>query len=317
LGTPEDLRLATTWYQKAAKQGNAQAGEQLRGLVERMQEPSVPMTEVGPMLEKETECTDPDTLYALACKVRDSGKRADDRLRAAVLFQQAAHYGHEFAQLAYVKLMLADPSNMDGQAEAIAWLEQACQDKNQIAMLMLAACLRNGIGCARDQKRAQALLEDLAKEPYNLSAAQATLGTCLLTGDGVQRNIPRGIQLLKAAADSGDPFAQWKMAICLRTGVGVTKDAKGAENMFQQSAEAGFPQGIDELWRPASLPFTDCVQIFRSMTQVGNTNAYLWLGICYENGCGVERDLKQALDFYGQAHAKGQKAIERIKSKQA
>jgi TPR repeat protein/tRNA A-37 threonylcarbamoyl transferase component Bud32 len=322
LALNEDLRLATTWYQKAAKQGNHQADERLNGLVERLNQSdaSLPDTKAATTTtatsEREKPLNNPEVLYAAACRARDNAKSNEDRTRAAVLFQQAAHHGHELAGLAYAKLLLADTTNPKGQSEAVAWLEYAQGESNQIAMLMLAACLRNGIGCTKDAKRAQELLESLAREPYNMSAAQATIGTCLLTGDGVQRNIPRGITLLKAAAESGDPFAQWKLGICLRTGVGVTKDTKAAETMFQKSAEAGFPQGVDSLWKPIALPFTDAVQIFRAMSASGNTNAFFYLGICYENGYGVERDLNQALQHYGNSHSKGAKAIERIKAEQ-
>ena len=319
LALNEDLRLAATWYQKAAKQGNHQAEERFNGLLERLNQsdPSAPDTVAkASTSEREKPLNNPEALYAAGCRARDNAKSSEDRTRAAVLFQQAAHHGHELAALAYAKLLLADSTNPNGQTEAFAWLEFAKGQNNQIAMLMLAACLRNGIGCSKDAKRAQELLESLARDPYNMSAAQATLGTCLLTGDGVQRNIPRGIGLLKAAADSGDPFGQWKLAICLRTGIGVTKDAKAAETMFQKSAELGFPQGVDALWKPIALPFTDAVQIFKAMCATGNTNAFLYLGICYENGYGVERDLNQALQHYGNAHSKGAKAIERIKAEQ-
>lgn len=315
IGTAQDLRLATTWYQKAARQGNAQASEQLHGLVERLQEEPADSAE-SVAAPKEAESNDPETLFARASKLRDSGKPGD-RTRAAVLFQQAAHLGHELAQLAYIKLLLADKLNPEGQEEAIDWLENQTAEKNQIAMLILAACLRNGIGCLRDLKRAQNLLEDLSKEPFNMSAAQATLGASLLTGDAFQRNIPRGIALLKQSAGSGDAYGQWKLAICLRNGIGVMKDAKSAELYFQKSAEASFPQGIDELWQPSTITFADAVQIFKALAAIGNTNAFYWLGICHENGLGVERDLKLALSNYEQAHSKGARAVERIKSMQA
>ncbi len=96
------------------------------------------------------------------------------------------------------------------------------------------------------------------------------------------------------------------------------KDQKNAETFFQKSAEAGFPLGVDELWKPSSLQFTEAIQIFKSLSTSGNRNAFYWLGICYETGRGINQDINLALNNYEQAHSKGlisgQKAIERIKT---
>lgn len=316
LGTTKDLNQATMWYQHASKQGNSQATDRLRSCVEHLDAADAPLASFEGLLEKETLSNDPETLFALGNKLRDSGKRADDREKAKAIFKRAAMLGHDIAQLAYISICLSDPANQKEQSDAVQWLERSAQQNNENAKLILAACLRHGLGCAKDIQRVQTILDDLISK--NNSTAQALLGSSLLVGDGVPRNIPRGITLLKKAAEAGDSYAQWKLAICHRNGIGVMKDQKATETLFQKSAEYAFPQDIDELWRPSGLQFAEAVQIFKSLCAAGNRLAFFWMGICYENGRGVPRDLQQALIHYEQAHAKGlsavQKAIERIKS---
>lgn len=317
LGTKEDLSQAAAWYQKASKQGNAQATERLRTCVDKLGQAAMPVAKVSNLIENETESNDPETLYSLACKIRDSGKRGDDKIKAANMFKRAALFGHDLAQIAYISLCLTHPSSPEEQKEAVDWLEKSSAQNNERAMLMHAACLRNGIAMKANSQKAQSLIEDMSKNLKNLTA-QTMLGASLLTGDGLARNIPRGINLLKQAADDGDGLAQWKLAICYRNGLGVMKDSKTAEALFQKAADAVFPQGVEELWKPSGLQFAEVIQIFKSLCSLGNRHAYYWLGICFENGIGLDRDTNQALKNYEEAHAKGlnssQKAIERIKS---
>lgn len=318
LGTAVDLAKAAHWYQKASKQGNTQATERLRAIADQLGQPAVPVAAAGAILEKETESNDPETLYSIACKIRDSGKRGDDKAKAKAMFKRAAVFGHDLAQLAYISLCLTDPEGTDEIDDAIIWLEKASGQNNERAMLMYAGCLRNGIGCKADPKKAQAILEDLASDAKKNVTAQAMFAVSLLVGDGVGRNIPRGIALLKQASETDDGYAKWKLALCYRNGLGVMKDTRSAETLFQKAAESSFPQGFDELWRPSGLKFDEAITTFKSLIGLGNRHAFFWLGICYENGIGVNRDINQALSNYEQAHQKGvsncQKAIERIKA---
>ncbi len=317
LGTNANLQTACHWYQKAAKQGNAYAIEQLRLCLEKVGEPTASISTADKMAETEMEVDDPETLYKLGCKLRDSGHRSDDKAKALHLFKRAAALGHDRAHLDYICVALNHASEVEEKRLAFKNLESAHAENNSAASLILAACLRSGISCEKNPQRAMSLLEDLAIN-RNFPAAKTVLAAALLAGDGTQRNIPRGITLLKQAAEEGEPTAQWKFAICNRNGVGVTKDQRNAELYFQKAAEAGFPQGVEDMWKPLALSFSEAVQIFKSLTASGNKNAFYWLGICYERGLGVPQDTNLALSNYEQAYSKGlqsgQAALERIKA---
>ena len=316
LGAQPDMQKAVYFYQASAKQGNAQAAEQLKQCVPNLTRATGPVAIIAPLIEDGEMSDDPEVLYLLARKLRDSGKRTSDLEKAASIFRKAASYGHDLAHMALIQMMLLDGANKYGQEEAVQWLENAASQNNHQAKLLLAACLRNGISLNKNPQRAMELLNTLATDEKN-SSAQAMLGACFLTGDGAARNIPRGISFLKQAVDAGDGLAAWKMAICQRNGIGVAKDPRMVEVLFNKASDDFFPQGVEDFWKPTALQFSEAVGIFKSMSSSGNKNALLWLGICHENGLGVNRDLNAALQFFQEAQLKGlasgQKAIDRIK----
>ncbi|MBX9689265.1 MAG: protein kinase [Candidatus Obscuribacterales bacterium] len=319
LGVNVDLQKAGLYYQDAARLGNQQAMEELRKFLESEGQSKKALAAAERILEQPiSQSEDPELLYTMACRLRDSGKRADDRMKAAELFKKSARLGHDLAQLDLLRLSILDNSNEDQRKEAVNWLEAASRQNNQKAMLMLSACLKNGIGCKKDLERAVSMLEELAGPKFRNSSAKALLGGAFLTADCLNRNIPRGISLLKEAAETADAYAEWKLALCFRNGLGLMKDQKTAELLFARAAESGFPQGEDELWKPAGLQFTEAFQCFKAMSISGNKNAYYWLGICYEKGLACPRDSALALANFEQAKSKGQpaslKAIERLKA---
>ncbi len=320
LGITQDFNKAALWYGKASKQGNEQASERLKICADQLGKiiEAEAATSLVPVIQKiEVESNDPEVLFSLGCKARDS-RKPEEIVKAMTLFKRAALFGHDSAQLAFISLCLTSDCHADAIDEAIIWLEKAISTNDEKATLIYAACLRNGIGVKQDSKRSQQMLEDLASEARKYPLAQAMLACALLLGDGIGRNIPRGIALLKSVAESDDGYAKWKLALCCRNGIGVMKDTRGAESWFQKAADAGFPQGFDELWKPAGLKFEEAIAAFKSLMQLGNRHAFFWMGICHENGIGVARDINQALIHYEQAHSKGvtncQKAIERIKA---
>lgn len=316
-GVEEDTTQAIAWYQASSKQGNHQASDRLHACIQRLGPEPISIADIGRAAEQETDSKDPEVVFSLACKLRESGKRKEDKVKAANMFKRASLLGHDLAQLEYVRTVLTESTDPEEEDECLEWLEKIASQGHENAKLLLAGLLRSGTSCLAEPARALSLIEELAVKQKN-SIALTVLAGSLLTGDGIGRNIPRGITFLKQALENDDGYASWKMAICYKNGLGVMKDARQVEALFQKAAESGFPQGLDELWKPSGLQFTEAVQIFKTMAGVGNRHAYFWMGICYEHGLGIARDMNQALNHYEQAHSKGlttvQKAIERLKA---
>lgn len=96
-----------------------------------------------------------------------------------------------------------------------------------------------------------------------------------------------GVELLRQAAELGDPWGQIYYGGSLKKGVGTAQDKTAAVEWFRKSAAQ------------------NCAVAFYE------------LGDCYENGAGVERDLNEAEAWYRKALDSGivkesQAALERV-----
>lgn len=122
--------------------------------------------------------------------------------RASVLMEQAAEKGHAAAQ---------------------EWLGRRCLGE---------------FGAIEMQtSRARAHLEPSARQ--GRSSAKALLAFLLINGQGGPVDVPRAIDLYKAAAENGDVNAQNNLGELHETGRGVKKDVGVALKWYERAAEAG------------------------------------------------------------------------------
>jgi TPR repeat protein len=215
----------------------------------------------------------------------------------------AAETGHYKAQMALAHVYLAGKQPDDAK-QAHHWLSKAAAGGEGEALLALACAIKSGIGCPKDPAKAVALLQQAA-DLQHIQDAAAVLGSVLLTGDGVPRNLTRGIAYLKGAANAGSPLAAWKLALCLKNGLGALRDTKEAEKWFDKAAEGKFDQGPPWQSTVPQLQFSEVIQTFQTLASIEHRQAHYWLGICYEQGVGVPRDLKKALELYTKSGNKG------------
>jgi len=73
----------------------------------------------------------------------------------------------------------------------------------------------------------------------------ACLGDCHLTGEGVEQNYLKAIELFRRAADLGEPNATFNLGMCYLRGLGVREpDRNKAFALFQRAKELGQPLAI-------------------------------------------------------------------------
>jgi TPR repeat protein len=120
----------------------------------------------------------------------------------------------------------------------------------------------------------------------------------------VRLNPVNGIKYLKGAAEMGNSFAQWKLALCFKSGTGVNKDSLEADRWFAKAAEKGFDQGLPWPCINPAFRFDTVLKMFQAMADLTNKQAQHWLGVCYERGRGVPVDLDKAMHWYKLAAAK-------------
>lgn len=128
------------------------------------------------------------------------------------------------------------------------------------------------------------LFKALAEENY--IPAQYDAGICLIKGDGVKKDVNKGLSWLKKAAGHGNSDAQLYIGYVYLNGEGVKKNYKEAARWFRRCAEQG------------------------------NASGQYYTGYCHEKGYGVQRDLDAAIMWYRKAlsggEAKARKALSRL-----
>lgn len=312
-GGKENLQDAISYYQLAKAKGVSNADAKLSTCYKKLALGGRSVDGMLASLQEASRGGDPDALYSLACFMR--AKQVEPaRMKESLLI--AAHNGHIKSRLLLAEILLRGEGMPQDPIEALGILQVAVDSQDPDAMLLAAACVRIGFGCIKDVDRAFSLVKSAMA--LNHIPAQCTYACSLLTGDGIVRNIPQGINMLRKASSEESHMAHWKLALCFRHGLGVPKDVKEMERLFGRAAEGRFPQGVDWLWASELFGFSNAIQAFTTLTGAGNRNAMYWMGICAENGLAVPRSLAKAVEFYTRAAERGhliaQQEVSRIKS---
>lgn len=167
------------------------------------------------------------------------------------------------------------------------------------------------------------------------TVAQSELGFIYLNGEGVPVNKAEAVKWLKLAGEKGETMAQYTLGCLYKKGDGVYKSESEANKWFKLAAprfyqlskdlmEVGNKQCIDFFYtvidmnvvpyRTCSLfhlgaiyyygdggqtiDFSKAYKFFKSAADEGNCPAKYYLGLCYEYGRGVPKDITKAIEYY-------------------
>ncbi|WP_167772993.1 SEL1-like repeat protein [Ramlibacter humi] len=302
---PKDEAAALQWYRKAAQAGDEEAKRLL--LVAAGQ---------GRSVEK------------------DSFDRS--RIAAAPAQAQTARTPLELAQAGdadsqYEVAVQAEQAN--NMAEALRWYQAAADQGQTMAKMVLAELYETGRGVPRDLERAIQIYQPLAdggstEARYRLAQIHLAKGqndeaVRLLTrivdqgdtrapldlaemyegGRGVQRNLPRAIELYKSAADQGSSWAQARLGTLFLRGEGMSADAARALPLLRKAADAGQMSAMNNLgWmheKGLGLPADPQAAVERYALAANSIpEARGNLERLFAKGELVPRDPAQALEWY-------------------
>ena len=225
--------------------------------------------------------------------------------------------------------------------ESAKYLLQAAELGHPLAQTYYGGCLKKGIGVPQDMAAAVEWYRKAADQ--NFAVAFYELAVCYENGEGVERNLDEAlawyqkalaggieeaqsaiIRVEKAKAVESSPEAQ---AVALYEKALEFFDRQDSDvecaDLLRQSAELGYVwaqlfygrflcKGIGTALDPASA-----VEWFRKAADQDCPAAFYELGVCYENGEGVEKDLTEAEVWYRKAVNGGfdggaQRALDRI-----
>ena len=147
------------------------------------------------------------------------------------------------------------------------------------AMFTLGQRYEFGSGVPRDCDKALMWYRRAAEEGD--ARAMNAIGLWNIEGNCVEKDEPAGIDLLKQAADLGEPAAMFNLA----RRYAIRSDA--APKNREESAEY----------------FSKAIAGFRKLADAGERRAYFQLGVIYSEGIGIARDDRAALDYLQKAAA--------------
>jgi localization factor PodJL len=116
---------------------------------------------------------------------------------------------------------------------------------------------------------------------------------------------PKGVEMLRKAADLGYPQAELQLGHLYETGfAGLRSDLAQARKWTQKAAEAGLPSAMHNL---AMLVYNGeggpkspalAAQWFRQAAELGQVDSQFNLGLLYENGKGVQANPAEAYKWF-------------------
>lgn len=159
---------------------------------------------------------------------------------------------------------------------AIKYFTLAAEAEHSEAMISLAVMYSEGEGVIKDQKEAVKWL--LKADKLNNPKAMRNLGTCYYHGMGVTQDLDKAKKYYKKGAELGDDKCMLNLGI-----------------IYFKNAEE----------KNRKKDYNEAFEWFNKAADKDLAEAISYVGICYEDGLGVEKDLDIALKHYKKAADKG------------
>ena len=118
----------------------------------------------------------------------------------------------------------------------------------------------------------------------------------------------KAAEFYKLAAEQGHASAQYQLARCYEFGKGIDSDLEKALTLYQQAADQGLREAQFDLANIISefgLPEAEkaAIALYKKAVEKDYGPAQAKLGWAYEQGHGVEKDIKEAVRLYHLAEA--------------
>lgn len=315
--------LAVYWFRKAAEQGDAEGLYNLGICLEKgwgVEQPSpvqayahfnaaaakgLPEAKLRKALLLATgipeEKREKDTLPGIPA----------DRAESLRLLRELAAARYLPAERELARMLLNDLSRRhENGAEARKLLARAAETGDVESLLLLAACLRDGIGGPGDNAKAVEYYEQAVRQGN--AAAKVELAAALEQGTGVKADPQRAVALLREAAESGDGRAQIRLGDSYLYGTLVKQSVAEAMNLYRRAFDSGYLSAAVKLGRCAELGLdgapdpTRAAELYGIAARAGDPDGQYAFARCHKEGIGMEKDAAGAVFWFKTATAAGQ-----------
>jgi len=259
------------------------------------------------------------TVYMEGLGVRKDIEKAAEYFKKAIK-ADSSEAMYKYGTLLEKGLYKETEDRQTNIVRAIEYYRKAALKDELNALTDLAFLLENGKYMQKDINEAQRLLKRAAElyYPRGLNNLGSMYYKGLITDEG-RPNEQKAFQYFKLAADQGYPKAFTNLGICYEKGKAVPKDLLKALEFYKIAAELRDVDGIfhlgyytlDNATRTNDEEqYAEAADLFREAISLDPeyAEAYYYMGFLFENGLGVDRDMKTAFRFYRKAgeidHAK-------------
>ena len=329
-GVPEDPQKSFFWYSRAAEQGSAKAWHRLGLHYNAGSSFNASAEKALECFLKAVELDYPAAYRNLYDCYSWGGCVEKDEVMALRYLREGAELGVESAQYNLGLRYYHDTHSMTREFEktlsfvkAIYWYRKSergprTSSSNQIIEEQVAKAQKELEG--RDVRADFAALEVLAEtgDPK----AQIALGECCETGSGTERDLDMAERWYVRAADRGDQDGQYHAGRMAEREKDSPDRFTAALSWYTKAAAQGHVgakarqrrlegqrEMLERYWRGKAAHYrgdhAETVRCFRETANQGFSRAQCGLAICYENGMGVEKSLREALRWALKAAEQG------------
>jgi len=235
---------------------------------------------ITPVSSVSIEDLPPNDSYVLGLKAYELGNDEDSFDRFCLVEESHPFYLRSVLKKLLIAQKNAEKHNelLDIVREKISWFSDSANLINADAYNDLGDICRQGIGIAKDNRRAASY--------YKQSADQSNAyGLCLLgymyeNGYGVEKDERRAFDCYQQSSDMGNAKAQRNLALMYRSGKGTNIDLSKTISLLTESSKKK------------------------------NYYSMFNLGYMYQHGEGVPKDIKKANEWFKQCQNKGIEEID-------
>ena len=275
-GLNQNYKQAAAWYRKSAEQGNAIAQYNLGICYNNGEGVEDDWEEKLKWYKKSAEQGYVEAQVALADWYYDTGRDDKEMLK---WYKKAAEQGSAEALNALGNYYLED------EEEAVKWFRKSAELENAEGLKELGLCYESGSGVPIDYIKAATLLKKSA-ELGNVDA-KYHLGHCYEFGNGVEQNIQKAMQCYQEAAKQGHFQAKKVLE---------HKEVLGNANAGDSDAQNRL--GCHYFYEGK---YNDAIMWFKKSEEQGCAESQYYLGLCYQEGKGVEQNIQKAILWYRKA----------------
>lgn len=161
--------------------------------------------------------------------------------------------------------------------------------------------------CYQEQRYNEAFDYALQATHEHSLNAYYLLGSLYSSGLGTKKDVHKAYEVFLEGANREDGACQFMVYVSLLTGTGVQKNLEEAYVWLAKSAYNQYPLGMREYAKGyiQIRNYQEAYNYFVKAANAGDDESKAWIGYCYENGYGVQRDIYRAKSIYQEEISKG------------